>query len=271
MTDGTSSGGGSTSSSLHSGMSWSTPDRIVVRGFDLPADLMGKVNLGDMAFLELQGRLPSEDESIVFNAMLVALVEHGITPSTLAARLTYLGAPEALQGAVAAGILGLGSVFVGTMEGSARFLQEALAGETGDADLEALAARIVREYRERRQPIPGLGHPIHKPVDPRTTRLFALADEHGLSGQYTRLMHMVHAEAERQTGRQLPINVTGAIGAIAGELGIPWQVCRGLGLMARSIGLVAHLLEEMREPMGAEIWRRVDDEASRDIREMAAE
>jgi citrate synthase len=243
-------------------MSWSTPDRIVVRGFNLVDDLMGKVNLGDMAFLELMGRLPNEGESTVFNAMLVALVEHGITPNTIAARLTYLGAPEALQCSVAAGLLGLGSVFVGTMDGTARILQEALANEPANADLGALAEGIVREHRERRQPIPGLGHPIHKPVDPRSTRLFALAQQNGLAGRYVELMQLVGREAERQSGRQLPVNVTGAIGALASELAIPWQICRGLGLMSRTIGLVAHLLEEMREPMGGEIWRRTEEEAS---------
>jgi citrate synthase len=255
-------------------MGWSTPDRIVVRGFDLVGDLMGKVNLGDMAFLELMGRLPADGESIVFNAMLVSLVEHGITPNTLAARLTYLGAPEALQGAVAAGLLGLGSVFVGTIDGAARVLQEALPAEAavarpsggGDAPLETLAADIVRDHRTRGQPIPGLGHPIHKPVDPRTTRLFALAEHHGLSRRYVELMQLIGAEAERQSGRTLPVNVTGAIGALASEMGIPWQICRGLGLMARSIGLIAHILEEMREPMAAEIWRRADEEATRDQR-----
>jgi citrate synthase len=248
---------------LRSDLSRSTPDRITVRGLDLTAQLMGTVNLGDMAFLELFGRLPQPGESVVFNAMLVALVEHGITPNTLATRLTYVGAPESLQGAVAAGILGLGSVFVGTIEGAARILQEALPAGTEGQDLQTLADRIVREHRERRQPIPGLGHPIHKPEDPRAARLFALAAEHGLSGRYVALMTLVAAEAQRQTGRVLPINVTGAIGAIAGELGLPWRICRGLGLMARPIGLVAHLLEEMQEPMGNEIWRRVEDEVAR--------
>lgn len=246
---------------LRSEMSSSTPDRVVVRGFDLTEDLLGKVNLGDMAFLELMGRLPTNGESVVFNAMLVSLVEHGITPNTIAARLTYLGAPEALQGAVAAGLLGLGSVFVGTIEGAARLLQEAFRTGAGADDLPSVAARIVREHRAGKMPIPGLGHPIHKPVDPRSTRLFALAQEHGLSGRYVELMMLIGAEAEQQTGRRLPINVTGAIGALASELDIPWQVCRGLGIMARSIGLVAHLLEEIRQPMGNEIWRRVEEEA----------
>src|SRR5207302_8871621 len=129
---------------------------------DLTADLMGSINLGDMAFLELLGRRPSAGESIVFNAMLVSLVEHGITPNTLAARLTYLGAPEALQGAVAAGLLGLGSVFVGTIDGAARMLQEALAPEKVGADLALIAQAVVREHVEAQQLIPGLGHPIHR-------------------------------------------------------------------------------------------------------------
>jgi citrate synthase len=248
------------SAATRSQLSRSTPDRIEVRGFDLAGDLMGKVNLGDMAFLELKGRLPTEAESIVFNAMLVALVEHGITPNTIAARLTYLGAPEALQGAVAAGLLGLGSVFVGTIEGAARILQESLTAETPDVDLAGIAERIVQEHRERRQVIPGLGHPIHREVDPRTTRLFALADEHAVSGRHVHLMQLIGVEVARQSGRRLPINVTGAIGAIAGDMDIPWQICRGLGIMARSIGLVAHILEEMQNPMAAEIWRLVEDE-----------
>ncbi len=244
---------------LRSEMSSSTPDRVVVRGFDLTNDLMGKINLGDMAFLELTGRLPTEGESVIFNAMLVSLVEHGITPNTIAARLTYLGAPEALQGAVAAGLLGLGSVFVGTIEGAARVLQEALPAGSNSQDLPSLAERIVREHRGRRTPVPGLGHPIHKPVDPRSMRLFALGDKHGISGPYVALMQLIAEEAERQTGRTLPLNVTGAIGAFASELGIPWQVCRGLGIMARSIGLVGHLLEEIRQPMANEIWRWVEE------------
>lgn len=247
---------------LRSEMAWSSPERVVVRGFDLAGDLIGKVNLGDMAFLELTGRLPAAAESVVFNAMLVALVEHGITPSTLAARLTYLGAPEALQGAVAAGLLGVGSVFVGTIEGAARLLQDALPAESESEDLPALATRIVAEYRRRGEHIPGLGHPIHKPVDPRAARLFALAEEYGLSGRYVQLMQLVAGEARQQTGRSLPINVTGAIGALASELRIPWQICRGLGIMARAIGLVGHLLEEMREPIAAEVWRRAEEDTT---------
>jgi citrate synthase len=216
-----------------------------------------------MAFLELMGRLPNGGESRVFNAMLVALVEHGITPSTLAARLTYLGAPDALQGAVAAGVLGLGTVFVGSIEGAARMLQEGVARAAGEEGLHAEAERVVSDFRTRREPIPGLGHPIHTGGDPRAHRLFQLAGEAELTGPHTQLLQLIEAESERRLQRPLPINVTGAIGAIASEMGIPWRICRGLGLMARPIGLVAHLLEEMEDPIARQVWERAEGEAER--------
>jgi citrate synthase len=247
---------------LKSDLGWSTADRIVVRGHDLAEDLLGKVSLGDVAFLELKGRLPTAQESIVFNALAVTLVEHGMTPSAMAARLTYFGAPESLQGAVAAGLLGIGDRFGGSVEGAARMLQEALQDAPPDADLQVLAKGIVSRHRETKQPIPGLGHPVHKTVDPRTPRLFALAAENGLSGRHVELMKLVSEEAARSAGRPLPVNATGAIGAIASELELPWRVCRGLAVMARAIGLVAHVQEEMQEPLAAEMWSRIDEESS---------
>jgi citrate synthase len=247
---------------LRSDLGWSTADRIVVRGHDLTDELLGKVSLGDVAFLELMGRLPTTQESIVFNALAVTLVEHGMTPSAIAARMTYFGAPESLQGAVAAGLLGIGDRFGGSVEGAARMLQEALQEVVPPGGLRALANGIVSRYREARQPIPGVGHPVHKAVDPRTPKLFALAAENGFSGRHVELMELVGEEASRGSGRPLPVNATGAIGAIASELGIPWRVCRGLAVMARAIGLVAHIREEMEEPLAAEIWSRIDDESS---------
>ena len=248
---------------LRSELAWSSPDRIVVRGHDLVQDLIGKASLGDVAFLELKGRLPTEQESTVFNAIAITLVEHGMTPSAIAARLTYLGSPEALQGAVAAGLLGMGDRFGGPIEEVARVLQEALAeGRGTPRPYEQLAVDIVAAARERRRPVAGLGHPIHKPVDPRVPKLFEVAAESGFSGDHVRLMELVAAEATRAFERPLPVNATGAIGAIAGELGLPWQICRGLAVMARAIGLVAHLQEEARDPMAGEIWARVEEEAS---------
>lgn len=242
-------------------MGFSTPDRIVVRGMDLPGELLGKINLGDMAFLEMMGRIPTPQESVLFNAVAVTLVEHGLTPSALAARLTYTGAPESIQGAVASGLGGLGTVFVGTTEGSARLLQEAIPDRSRPGDLDAMAKRIVADWHARKAIIPGIGHPLHKPIDPRTPRLFAIARENGFDGPYIALMQRVADEAARVYGKVLPINATGAIGACCSELGIPWSACRGIGVFARAIGLVGHIMEEMRAPIAREIWTRAEDEA----------
>jgi citrate synthase len=231
---------------IRSNLGWSKADKIVVRGKDLPGEILGTLNLGDMAYLELMGRVPDEKESRLFNAMVVTLVEHGITPSALAARLTYLGAPEAMQAAVAAGLCGLGSVFVGSTEGVARLLTESS---------DKTAKEILSEHKR----IPGLGHPIHKPVDPRTVRLFEIARETGFYGKYCKLMEELAAR------KQLTLNATGAIGALACELGLDWRAVRGLGVMARAVGLVGHILEESREPMAEEVWHRIEEEATRHI------
>lgn len=247
---------------LRSDIAWSTPERIGVFGYDLVRELIGRVSLGDMGFLEVTGRLPNARESRMFNAMLVTLVEHGIVPSTLATRLTYTGAPEALQAAVAAGLLGLGSVFVGSTEAAARMLGAALPEPKAKVALPELADRIVADHRAAGRIIPGLGHPIHKPIDPRTPRLFAIARATGFSGRYVDLMRLVARRAAKAYGRALPINATGAIGAICCEMRLPWQVCRGLGVMARAVGLVGHILEESRRPIAQEVWHRVEEEAT---------
>ena len=255
---------------LRSDIAWSTPEAIGVHGYDLCSDLMGEVNFGDMAFLEVTGRLPDAKESRLFNAILVTLVEHGIVPSTLAARMTYAGAPEAMQAAVAAGLLGLGSVFVGSTEGSARMLAAALPQDAKDGkpetSLSELAREIVQSHREQKKIIPGLGHPIHKPVDPRTLRLFAIAQQTGFHGRYVELMQCVAEAAGAAYGKSLPINATGAIGALCCEMGLSWKVSHGLGVMARAVGLVGHVLEEAKQPMAMELWHRTEEEATQHSR-----
>jgi citrate synthase len=246
------------SGKIRSRLGRSTTDAIFVRGLDLTADLIGKVSLGDFAFLELMGRLPTPQESLLFNALAVTLVEHGLTPSTIAARLTYFGAPEALQGAVAAGLLGMGDRFGGSIEQAARMLQEAPAG----GERRAVAREIVAGYRARREVIPGLGHPIHRQADPRTARLFELAAENGFSGRHVHLIELIAQKATADYGRDLPVNATGAIAAVASEMGMPWRITRGLAVMARAIGLVAHVQEEMEDPMAAEIWSRAEAESA---------
>jgi citrate synthase len=232
-------------SAIRSDLGWSAPDRIVVQGKDLPREILGTLNLGDMAFFELTGNLPDARQSRLFNAMAVTLVEHGVTPSALAARLTYLGAPEAMQAAVAAGLCGLGSVFVGSMEGCAKLLSE-----------EKSAEQIIAENKR----IPGLGHPLHKPVDPRTVRLFEIARETGFYGKYCQLIEAIGKI------KGLPVNATGAIGALACELGLDWRAVRGIGVMARAVGLVGHLLEESRRPMAEAVWHQVEEQASRHLK-----
>ena len=232
-------------SAIRSDLGWSTPDRIVVRGKDLPREILGTLNLGDMAFFELTGNVPDARQSRLFNAMAVTLVEHGVTPSALAARLTYLGAPEAMQAAVAAGLCGLGSVFVGSMEGCAKLLSE-----------EKSAEQIIAENKR----IPGLGHPLHKPVDPRTVRLFEIARETGFYGKYCQLIEAIGMI------KGLPVNATGAIGALACELGLDWRAVRGIGVMARAVGLVGHLLEESRRPMAEAVWHQAEEQASRHLK-----
>lgn len=249
---------------IRSDIAWSSPDSITVRGHDLAGEILGHMDLADFSFLQLTGRRATPEQARVYNAVLITLVEHGLTPSAIAARMTYAGAPESLQAAVAAGLCGLGAVFVGTTEGSARMLTEALAD--GETDLDAAATAIVAGFRERKQLVPGLGHPFHKPIDPRTPRLFEIADENGLSGRHVDLMQRVGAEATRVSGRELPVNATGAIGALTCELGLPWRMVRGLGVMARAIGLVGHILEECEQPLAIELWQRADDEASAHLR-----
>ena len=226
---------------IRSDLAWSTVERIVVRGKDLPGEILGNVNLGDMAFLMLTGRTPDARESRLFNAMAVTLVEHGLTPSSMVARLTYLGAPEAMQAAVAAGLCGLGSVFVGSTEGVAKMLSET-------TDVKKILAENKR--------IPGLGHPLHKPVDPRTKRLFEIARETGHYGKYCKAMEQIALE------KKLVLNATGAIGALSCELGLDWRAVRGIGVMARAVGLVGHILEETRNPIALEMWERMEEEAS---------
>ncbi len=251
---------------LRSDIAWSTPERIYVKGYDLCEDLLGKLSLGDMAFLEMMDRRPSEQESIVFNAMALTLVEHGLSPSAIVTRMTLAGAPEAMQAAVAAGLCGLGSIFVGSMETAARMLQEAFPSPQVDTQIDTLARDIVGHHVGAKKSIPGIGHHFHKPADPRAGKLFAIAQQTGLSGRYVALIQAIAQEAELQLGKSLPVNATGAIGALASELGMPWNIVRGVGVIARAIGLVGHVREELQNPIAGEIKTRAEEEASSHLR-----
>lgn len=241
----------------------STADDIWVQGYNLADELMGEVDFASTFFLLVTGRLPGPGEARLFNAVLVALADHGLTPSALAARLTYTGAPDAIQGAVAAGVLGAGSVFLGVFEDAGRMLTAAApdAAAVGDEELDRLAAAIVEEHRREGRRIPGLGHPFHKNGDPRTARLLALAREHDLLGPHTRLMLRVQAAATSPSAAPLPLNAGGACGALLCDLGIDTSVLRGVAVVSRAAGVVGHLAEEARAPMGRTLWYLAEREA----------
>ena len=242
-------------------MGYSTPTTITVCGLDLAGEIMGKVGFADLAYRFVAGRFPDERESTLFNAVLVSLADHGITPTVLAARLTYLGAPEALQGAVAAGLLGGGTVFLGVAEDTARFLGETLAHVGNPSDGEALrrvAATAVDSIRRGGRRVPGLGHPVHKETDPRVPRMYALAGELDLLGPHLRLLRVVATVAGDQRGKPLPINGAGVAGAALADLGFDWRIIRGFALLARTAGVLGHLAEEMSESMARPLWQEVE-------------
>lgn len=242
---------------LRSGIGRSTPDAITVRGRDLATDLMGKVSFTELAFFLTANRMPSAGETRLFDAALVALADHGLTPSVLAARLTWTGATESLQGAVAAGLLGAGNVFLGVVEDTARFLAATLADPAPDAAERAVQASIAAGRR-----IPGLGHPVHRVEDPRTPRLYAIAAEAGIpTPQLTMLQAVADAHAVT-TGKRLPINGAGAAGAAFADLGFAPEIVRGFALLARTAGIVGHLAEEMADPIGRQLWLDVEHRAT---------
>lgn len=233
-------------------------DSITVRGRDLAQELMGQVTFTELTFLLVRGRQPTTQETALLDAVLVSLAEHGLTPTVLAARLTHTGAPESLQGAVAAGLLGAGTVFLGVVEDTAVFL-EAVVAAGGDGDgLDAAVAAAVRERLAAGGRIPGLGHPVHKAGDPRTARIYAIAAEQGLEGPHLRALRLV-ADAHRETtGKALPINGAGVAGAALADLGFPARIARGIALLARTAGLVAHLEEEHERPLGMPLFLDVE-------------
>ncbi len=233
---------------LRTSVGTSDADSITVMGRNVADELMGQVTLTQLAYLVVQRRMPSEGETRMLDAVLVSLADHGLTPTVLAARLTFTGAPESLQGAIAAGLLGGGSVFLGVVEDTARFLEGLLKSPPDDLAA-ALAAHPGR--------VPGLGHPIHKVQDPRTPRLYAIAEESGTLGPHLSLLREV-AEAH---GRGLPINGAGVAGAALADLGFRSELLRGFALLARTAGLLGHLAEEMERPLGMPLYREVDSRA----------
>lgn len=245
---------------------YTTPDIITVRGHDLARDLMGTIDFVDMIVLATTGQVPQPAQKAMLNAILVAVTDHGLTPSAMSARLTYLGAPESLQGAVAAGLLGAGSVFLGAMENATQMLADAVrevVGSEGDDPIAATAMRVVVARRAQRKPLFGFGHNIHVDADPRVKKLAALARENGCFGEHWSMLEAIDAAQRSVRPRALPINAAGAIAASLADLRLPAALARGLALIGRCAGLVAHLIEETERPIGAELWHLVLQQDSR--------
>ena len=229
----------------------SDAESITVRGKDLVGEIIGKMDFTSYFWFLVTGQEPNEDQAFFTNAILCALAEHGLVPSVVAARMTYAAAPEALQGAVAAGLLGCGSVVLGSAEVAGRFYAECVADQraTGD-DLHAVAVRNIERLRQTTKAIPGFGHPQHSEGDPRANLLLKLADERGTSGEHVAMMRALQAALPETIGRELPVNVNGPIPAIMLDVGFPLAALKGIGLLCRTASLVAHCTEEAERPIG---------------------
>jgi citrate synthase len=233
-----------------SAISTSSAETIVVRGRDLTAELMGNLSFTEHFWLLVTGALPSAAQRRVLDATLVAISEHGLVPSVQASRLTLAAAPEALQGAVAAGILGCGSVILGAAETAGRFFAAILQRQDSGATAEDAVSAVVREYRSDQRAIPGYGHPLHKDHDPRARRLFAIAAEAGSAGRHIGLAQRVEAQLPQLVGKPLKLNVSGAIPAVLLDAGFPLAGLKGVPILARTASLIAHLVEEQQRPIG---------------------
>ncbi|WP_321946657.1 citryl-CoA lyase [Paraburkholderia sp. J10-1] len=236
---------------------YTTIDKITVRGRDLSNEILPTMDFVDTMMLTILNRVPSVEEKRMINLILVTACDHGLTPSAMSARLTYLGAPEAMQAAVAAGLLGAGSVFLGTTQNSAELLIEAakhLADNASDEAILECARATVQRAKEKKQPIYGVGHPIHVNGDPRVPTLAAVSRENGFFGKHWRLMYAIESVFREELGKSLPINAVGAIGAIIGDMGLDPLLARGFMLVGRAAGLIGHLYEERQNPVGQSLW-----------------
>lgn len=244
------------------GLGASDLDSITLLGQDLASDLLGKISFGELAYWLITKRRPTPGQLAMFEAVLVALADHGFTPTAIATRVTFLSAPDSIQGALASGLLGGGSRFLGVTEDTATFLHAALDElddvPTTDDEWDTIASALVSATKEAGRFVPGLGHPVHKEGDPRTPALFALAREHGLFGRHLELfaaIGRVHADV---LGRSLPLNGAGVCGAVLADADIPLGVTRGVALLARCAGLLGHIAEEMTDPIAMDMYMQID-------------
>ncbi|MDN5852495.1 MAG: citryl-CoA lyase [Actinomycetia bacterium] len=252
--------------SYPTGIGTSTTESIELLGLDLASDVMGKVSFGELAYWLATKRRPTPGQLRVFETALVSLADHGYTPTAIAARMTYYSAPESVQGAIASGLLGGGSRFLGVTEDTGQFLAGIVLslGDTrnyGDSDWDAAALDAVKTAKAEGQKVPGLGHPVHKSGDPRTPVMFQIAREAEVFGPHLSLFEAIGRVHPQVLGRTLPLNGAGVAGAALADAGLPLALLRGFALLARTAGLIGHLAEEQTDPVGPAIYAEVDRHA----------
>jgi citrate synthase len=235
------------------------PDRVEVRGRDLTDDVMGRLSFTDYFHLLLTGREPTEDERFFLDLLLVAIAEHGMMPTNVAARMTLAADPGSLQGAVAAGILGCGPVILGTSESCARLLDEAQKKVASGAAPTAVADDIARAIHASGGKMPGFGHPVHRPVDPRAERILELADSRGVSGPHVLLARCLRDAVAETWAKPLTMNVAMPIAAVMLDLGFPAAIVKAVPILARTAGLLAHLAEEQEHSLGFLMAARAEE------------
>jgi citrate synthase len=223
---------------------------IEVRGRDLCRDLMGRLTFTEFFHLALTGREPTADQRFFLDLLLVAISEHGLTPTVQAARMTYAAAPDSLQGALAAGLLGCGPVVLGTAELCAKTLVEAQARVLAGEDVDVVVRRMTEEVRDKGGRMPGFGHPIHRLVDPRAERILELAESRGIAGPHVDLARRFTTAVAQAWGKPLPMNVSMPIAAVLLDLDFPPPMVKAIPLLARAGGILAHLAEERERPIG---------------------
>jgi citrate synthase len=238
------------------------PDRIEVRGRDLAGEVMGRVSFTEYFHLLLTGREPTEDQRFFLDLLLVAIAEHGMMPTNVAARMTLAADPGSLQGAVAAGILGCGPVILGTAESCARVLEEAQEKVAAGSAPAAVAEDVARAVRAAGGRMPGFGHPVHRPFDPRAERILELADARGVSGPHVLLARCFRDAVTEAWGKPLTMNVSMPIAAVMLDLGFPSATVKAVPILARTAGLLAHLAEEQTHPLGFLMARSAEEAIS---------
>jgi succinyl-CoA synthetase alpha subunit len=237
----------------HSGITRIQPNKVAVRGYDI-AELMGHVSFGAAVYLILTGELPSPAVARLMDAILVSSIDHGATPPSALSARNVASTGATLSASVAAGIMSINRHHGGAIEDCARQLKTIADRAARDSiSLQEAATRTLRTMSEAGERMSGFGHRVHT-KDPRTARLFELAREAGVDGvhmQTARAVEKAFADAKKS----LPINVDGAIGAILADLGMPPTAFNGIFMIARTPGLIAHVIEEQtrEKPM-----RRID-------------